>query len=1079
MSSQRKRSSRPWLEVLENRITPALSVTAGFNGIGNTGWTPPDPSLAAGPNHVVETVNESLAIFNKATGAMVSRETLQTLFSGFANGTTNDSGMYDPSVLFDDIAGRFIVEAQVRDSANYKAYVDIAVSNSSDPTQGFTEIHQIEVDEEGQYWSDNGKLGFNADAYVFTGNAYTFSGISNSELVLTINKSSVLDQNVNTLTDYLVNYNDNGTYPYGFSLIPARMHASVSGSPMWFVETYPGGSSSSGWMGATRMDNVLSSNPTFTNYTLSANPYIYANASNLYQPGGTVDPGDSRVLNVEWNNNNLVAAFNSSVGTDAAAAWIQLNTGGASPTVVQQGVIHPGAGISTYLPAVAVDANGDLGLTYMESSASEYISMYVTGRLASDPAGTMEAPVRAVAGTNTTLSNRVGDYSGISLDPSSANTFWTTTEYGLNAWATWLTAFQLTSSSDQPPTVATPASASPSPVTGTTANLSVLGADDTGESSLTYTWSLVSGPAGAPAPTFSANGTNAAKNSTATFYQAGSYTFQVTITDPAGLTATSSATVAVNQTVASLTVTPASAALLDAGTQQFTATALDQFGKALASQPSFSWVLTGIGSLTGTGMYTAPGSGTGSATVAAGSGTLSATASVTVAASPPAVVAPASATPNPVTGTTTTLSVQGSDASGASSLIYTWSLVTAPAGAPPPTFSANGTSAAQNTTATFSQAGSYTFQVTITDPAGLTAISSVAVTVNQTLTSVTLTPGTATVPDGGTQQFTATALDQFGNSLAAQPSFSWSVPSGIGAVNSGGTYTAPSSGTGSAAVGATSGAVSGTASVTVTAPSAPATPANLTATAVLKNQVNLSWAESSANVSGFNIQRSSNGGKSWTLIAHVAGTVTAYADTTVSKAKTYQYKVDAFNSVGPSAWSTAVTVTTPLQTPSLLPEADVPTFALPPAAPSNLTARAVSPRQVNLSWVANSTDATGFVVQRLGADGIWATVVEVGAGVTAFSDTTVNPAQTYRYRVFATNDAGNSPFSNVTQPVGPLSRLTGVTRAFPFNPALGDTLPTQAFDQGPPTGRISISFGAFGNQETRRPRLAVRAAGPV
>src|SRR5439155_1559176 len=104
-----------------------------------------------------------------------------------------------------------------------------------------------------------------------------------------------------------------------------------------------------------------------------------------------------------------------------------------------------------------------------------------------------------------------------------------------------------------------------------TTNLSVLGADDTGESSLTYTWSVQSEPAGAPNPTFSANGTNAAKNTTATFYQAGTYTFQATITDPAGLTATSSVTVTVNQTATSLDINPGNATLPDNAGQQFTA----------------------------------------------------------------------------------------------------------------------------------------------------------------------------------------------------------------------------------------------------------------------------------------------------------------------------------------------------------------------------------------------------------------------------------------------------------------------------------------------------------------------------
>ena len=1039
MSSRRRQLLRLVVELLEDRFAPAISVTASFNGIGNTGATPPDPSMAAGPNYAVETVNESLAIFSKATGAMVSQETLQTLFSGFAYGGVTDPGMFDPSVLYDDQAGRFVVEAQVRDSTNHKAYVDIAVSNSFDPTQGFTEIHQIEVDEGGQYWSDNGKLGFNADAYVFTGNLYSFAfGNCNTGLVLTVNKSALL--NNNTLTDYLVNFSNNGAFPYGFSMIPARMHGSTAGAPMWLVQTdFPGAN----YVLVTRMDNVLSHAPTFTTFSVTVNSY--GETTSGVQPAGTVDPGDCRTLNVEWDNNYLAAAFTSAVGTDPAAAWLEFNTSGASPTVAQQGVIHPGTGISTYMPAVAVNANGDLGLTYMESSVTEYVSMYVTGRLASDPAGAMEAPVRVAAGATTGYS-RVGDYSGISLDPSSGNTFWAGSEYDVSdgggnpVWATWLTAFQLASSPNTPPTVASAANSSPNPVTGTTTSLSVQGSDSDGDT-LTYTWSVTSVPLGASTPTFSVNGTSAANDTTVTFYQAGSYTFQVTITDSAGLAATSSTSVAVNQTPTSLTVTPGSASLLDSGTQQFTATALDQFGRPLASQPSCSWTLTGIGSLTSTGMYNAPSSGTGSATVAAASGAMSATASVTVASSPPTVVTPASASPYPVTGTTTNLSVQGTDASGTSSLIYTWSVVSAPGGAAAPTFSANGSGAAQNTTATFFQAGSYTFQVTLTDPAGLTATSSVAVTVNQTLTSVSVTPGTVTVPNSGTQQFSATALDQFGKSLGPQPSFSWSVMSGIGTINSSGAYIAPSSGTGSATVGAVSNALTGMASVTVTAVSIPATPTNLTASAISKNQVNLSWTESSSSVSGFNIQRSSNGGKSWTQIAQVAGTVTTYVDTTVSKGKTYLYKLNAFNSAGSSAWTTPVTVTTPVQAPSLLPDPDVPTFALLPAAPSNLTALAVSPHQVNLSWIAGSSDATGFVIQRLGADGTWTTIAQVAAGVSTYSDSTVNPTQTYEYRVFAFNDAGNSPYSNVTQPVRPLNGR-GDSQS-----TTGGALPTQAFDQ--------------------------------
>ena len=70
-------------------------------------------------------------------------------------------------------------------------------------------------------------------------------------------------------------------------------------------------------------------------------------------------------------------------------------------------------------------------------------------------------------------------------------------------------------------TVATPANATLGPA-GTTASLSVLGADVyTGASSLTYTWTATALPSGAAPVTFSASGTNAGQNSTATISTAG------------------------------------------------------------------------------------------------------------------------------------------------------------------------------------------------------------------------------------------------------------------------------------------------------------------------------------------------------------------------------------------------------------------------------------------------------------------------------------------------------------------------------------------------------------------------------
>jgi hypothetical protein len=184
---------------------------------------------------------------------------------------------------------------------------------------------------------------------------------------------------------------------------------------------------------------------------------------------------------------------------------------------------------------------------------------------------------------------------------------------------------------------------------------------------------------------------------------------------------------------------------------------------------------------------------------------------------PPTVAQPASATPNPVTTTTTNLSALGADDGGEGNLTYTWNATAEPAGANP-TFSVNGTNAAKNSTVTFNRAGTYTFLVTITDTGGLTASSSVNVTVKQTLTSIVVSPSALTLAFGAKQQFSAQALDQFSQPVATQPSFTWSKRSGRGSI----THTAPSSGTGTAVIQAAAGGKTGTATITIVSKQSPA-----------------------------------------------------------------------------------------------------------------------------------------------------------------------------------------------------------------------------------------------------------------
>lgn len=359
------------------------------------------------------------------------------------------------------------------------------------------------------------------------------------------------------------------------------------------------------------------------------------------------------------------------------------------------------------------------------------------------------------------------------------------------------------------PTIATAPQATPATITGTATSLSVLGADDAGEAGLTYAWSVTTGPTGVQ---FSANGTNAAKTTTATFAVPGSYTFQVLVTDGDAATVTTSAIVDVVATTATVQVAPATATVIVGETQAFTASVLDQFGSIQAGAP-VTWTATAGASIDAAGLLTA-GATPGAVTVTATSGAVSGTASVTIDPAPnqaPIITAGPSIAQNPVEGVSSTLSVTVADDGGPANLTVTWSRQAGPAEI---TFAPNGTSGSTAPTATFQAAGAYTIRVTVTDAQGLVTTADLPVTVSATPTTVAVTPATATIFTGGTQAFSATVADQFTDPITS-PTVTWSVDA-LASIDASGLLTAGLT-PGAVTVTATSGSVSGTAEVSMQA----------------------------------------------------------------------------------------------------------------------------------------------------------------------------------------------------------------------------------------------------------------------
>ncbi|HEX5176781.1 MAG TPA: Ig-like domain-containing protein, partial [Chthoniobacteraceae bacterium] len=183
--------------------------------------------------------------------------------------------------------------------------------------------------------------------------------------------------------------------------------------------------------------------------------------------------------------------------------------------------------------------------------------------------------------------------------------------------------------------------------------------------------------------------------------------------------------------------------------------------------------------------------------------------------------------------------------------------------------------------------------------------------------------------------------------------------------------------------------------VTVTA-GIPAPPASLEA-ASGDSQVVLNW-NASAGATSYSVKRAQTSGGPYGTIA-TGVSATTFTDVTVSNGTTYFYVVSASNVSGESANSNEANAT-PTAPPMI------------PAAPSALTATAISPTQINLTWHDNASNEAGFMIERSINGAPFAQIATTGANITTFADNGLSRNKKYNYRLRAFNAGGESAFSN-------------------------------------------------------------------
>ncbi len=444
-------------------LTPSLGL--GFQGIrfeeSFCGCYPPDGAIAAGPNHLLGTVNTALKIWNKSGALLVGPVSLGSLLSN-PNCLPHIS---DPFAAYDSSAGHFVVGALTYDSA-YNSSICIAVTQTGDPTAVWY-VYGFPVTGS-RNLLDFPHAAIGSDAIYLAGNQYLRGTSFNGARVYAYNKSQMY-QGLPAAFVYR-NVGNNAAGHLADTLTPAAGVGVAStayfiGADNYFCSTC---STVSVWKWSDPFGA--------STFTLQGGVAVtsYSQPPNAAQLGGSlITTNDAGNLGAHWYNGTVYGTHaigcNPGLGTVACVQWYQLgslDTG--SPTLLQQGIISSN-GQYRFFPNLAVDVSGDMTIGYAHSSSSDYAGVRYTGRLSSDPLGSLQQEAVLKAGETTVIySARYGDYAGEAVDPDGC-TVWHLEEYadsGSLVWGTWVGSFRFAGCGGAPAPTPTPTS-SPSTATPT------------------------------------------------------------------------------------------------------------------------------------------------------------------------------------------------------------------------------------------------------------------------------------------------------------------------------------------------------------------------------------------------------------------------------------------------------------------------------------------------------------------------------------------------------------------------------------------------------------------------------------
>lgn len=438
-------------------VFPGIDLATAQSALGpGQNAEPPDTQIAAGPDKLVEMVNNNMTTWSKS-GTRLSLTDLKTFWSvptGFS--------VTDPRVLFDAGSGRFIAVIFAMDNA-FDSKIYLAVSQTSDPDGLWS---RWVLKSTTRVITDQPKVGVSDDKVAVSwaeGVPPPCQGQSaqicfTGEVTFVVQKSDVLAvPQMGQPRSFVV-----GPDPTRFGIVPAQSMTSTTtqylvynnADPYFAVENHcaPPTTPVLYWNCPTLGIIAVTGTPAAGNVAWSeADPAVNDTTAppNATQSGTAVqiDTDDDRLLSAVYQNNRLWTSAGD--GNDCSVHKPTTTPAGACIVVLAAATDQAGfpvlmmthlgtASDYIYYPAIGLDLVGDAFLAFSRSNSSMSPSALVTGEVGLGTPWTGYVALTAGAGKYDTQTscgghNRWGDYSGAAVDPADPTDVWVAAEYAFSA----------------------------------------------------------------------------------------------------------------------------------------------------------------------------------------------------------------------------------------------------------------------------------------------------------------------------------------------------------------------------------------------------------------------------------------------------------------------------------------------------------------------------------------------------------------------------------------------------------------------------------------------------------------------